>query len=135
MKKNFRLILYIIIILVILGGLSLFIFKDSVLKVLRQETGVNSAAKVTDISGTAVTVASSSALDTSILKLPRFVALVNQVTNFDFANICWRPDVAVSQPIVPKIVGETSTEATSTEEEAAVNCVQGNSLPFSVKKK
>lgn len=135
MKKNFRLILYIIIILVILGGLFLFIFRNSVLKVLRQETGVDSAAKVTDISGTAVTVASSSALDIGILKLPRFVALVNQVTNFDFANICWRPNVAVSQPIVPEVVGETEAGATSTEAVAAVNCVQGNSLPFKVKKK
>ncbi|MDP2944386.1 MAG: hypothetical protein Q8N57_02305 [bacterium] len=135
MKKNSPVILYIIIILVILGGLSLFIFKDSVLKVLRQETGVDSAAKVTDISGTAVAVASSSALDISILKLPRFVALVNQVTNFDFNNICWRPDVAVSQPVASKAVSETEAEATSTEAAAAVNCVQGNSLPFSVKKK
>lgn len=135
MKKNSPIILYIIIILAILGGLSLFIFKDSILEILRQQTGVDSAAKVTDISGTAPAVASSSALDTSILKLPRFVALVNQVTNFDFNNICWRPDVAVSQPAAPKAVSETGTEATSTEEAAAVNCVQGNSLPFSVKKK
>ncbi len=133
MKKNSPAILYIIIILVILGGLALFIFKDSILGVLRQRTGVDSAAKVSDISAAIVTVASSSALDTSILKLPRFTALVNQVTDFNFDNICWRPDVVTSQPISVKAV--SGTTATSTDEAVAASCVQGNSLPFNIEKK
>ncbi|MFA6194815.1 MAG: hypothetical protein WC719_03680 [Patescibacteria group bacterium] len=133
MKKNSPVILYVIIILVILGGLALFIFKDSILGVLRQQTGVDSAAKVSDISATVVTVASSSALDTSILKLPRFTALVNQVTNFNFDNICWRPDVVTSKTVSPQTV--SGMAATSTEEAAAASCVQGNSLPFNVEKK
>ncbi len=132
MKKNSPIILYIIIILVVLAGLSLFIFKDSILGVLRQQTGVDSAAKVSDISATVVTVASSSALDTSILKLPRFTALVNQVTNFNFDNICWRPDVVTSKPISLK---DADKMATSTAETVAAGCVQGNSLPFNIEKK
>lgn len=133
MKKNSPIILYIIIIIVILGGLSLFIFKDYILGVLRQQTGVDSAAQVSNISATVVTVASSSALDTSILKLPRFTALVNQVTDFNFDNICWRPDVVTSQFVSPKTV--SGTTATSTQEAAAAGCVQGNSLPFNIEKK
>lgn len=133
MKKNSPAILYIIIIIVILGGLLLFIFKDSILGVLRQQTGVDSAAKVSDISATVVTVAGASALDTSILKLPRFTALVNQVTNFNFDNICWRPDAVTSKPLSLGVVSNLT--ATSTEEATAARCVQGNSLPFNVEKK
>ena len=139
MKKNPSFILYIITILIILGGLFMFIFRDSLLDALRQQTGVDSAAKVSDISAMVATVATSSALDVSILQLPRFTSLVNQVTNFNFDNICWRPDTATSKPVVSEVTSgkdeADSGAATSTEESAAGGCVQGNSLPFNVKKK
>jgi hypothetical protein len=82
-----------------------------------------------------VTVASSSALDISILSLPRFTSLVNQVTSFNFDNICWRPDVITSQPIASKNVSPASATTTGETGAASLNCVQGNSLPFAANKK
>jgi len=129
MKKNSAIVLYVVIILVILGGLALFIFRGSILTVLRQKTGVDSAARVTDISTTVVAIASSSALDVGILSLPRFTSLVNQVADFNFDNICWRPDSA-SQSILA-----AAGAATSSEEIFVLHCAQGNNAPFNVKKK
>lgn len=128
MKKNSPIILYIVIILIILGGLALFIFKDGILEVLRQQTGVDVAARVSSISATVPTVASSSILDTSVLKLPRFTSLVNNVINFNFDNICWRPDSVTIQPAISDVAGGASSTA-------AVNCVQGNGSPFGAPKK
>lgn len=134
MKNNFSAILYINIAVVIIAGVSLFIMKDSILEAVRQQTGVNSAAQITIISETLPIIASSSALDTSVLKLPRFTALVNNVNNFNFDNICWRPDAVTSQVIAPRKIYGIGEEATSTEAVAAV-CVQGNSAPFLVTSK
>ncbi len=127
MKKNSPLILYILIIILILAGSALFIFKDGILGILRQQTGVDAAAQVNSISATVPTVASSSILDTSILKLPRFTSLVNNVINFNFDNICWRPDSVTIQPAVSDLAGAASSTA-------AVNCVQGNGAPFGAAK-
>jgi len=135
MKKNSAIVLYILLILAIAGGLLLFIFRGSILEVLRQKTGVDSSTKVTNISATVVTVASSSALDTNVLSLPRFTSLVNQVTSFNFDNICWRPNTITSQPIASKNVLPTAATTTGGEEAISLNCVQGNSLPFVVNKK
>lgn len=135
MKKNSAIVLYVIIILVIASGLLLLVFKDSVLDVLRQKTGVDSSAKVTDISAMTVTIASSSALDTSILSLPRFTGLVNYAASFNFDNICWRPDVITSRPIASKNISPAAATTTDETGEASLNCVQGNSLPFMVNKK
>jgi len=132
MKKLFSPIVYIIIILLVLACLLLLIFKDAAIDPLRRRAGVDSAAAIAKITATTVTVASSSTLDISILKLPRFTALANQVANFNFDNICWRPDAVTSQPAG---VNPSGSEATSTEKTASVNCVQGNSLPFGAKKK
>ena len=133
MKKNSPSILYLVLAAIILTGVLLFIFKDSILEMLRRKSGVDSAAKVTDISATVVTVATSSALDTSILKLPRFTVLVNHVTNYDFDNICWRPDTITSKVVAPKGSVESDGEATSTARTIGA-CVQGNNSPFKTAK-
>lgn len=134
MEKKFSLILYLIIILVILGGLFLLIFKGPIMDSFHQQT-VGGYAQTISGDTTAAKVASSSALDISILKLPRFIALVNNVTNFNFDNICWRPDTVTSQPTVLPLVSASGGEATGTAETVTAHCVQGNSLPFSVPKK
>lgn len=136
MKKNSPIFLYIIILLAILSGLALLIFKGDILEALRRQTGVDSAAEVSGISATVATVAAASALDTSILKLPRFTSLVNHVVDFNFDNICWRPDTITRQPTT--IVKEVITDETAADAETGAvpaNCVQGNSAPFSAKKK
>ncbi len=133
MKKASPAIIYFIVIIVVLTGLGLFLFREALLTAARQKTGVNSAAKVSDISAIVVTVASSSALDTSILKLPRFTALVNHVTNYDYDNVCWRPDAVATKVISISEVGQDN-EASSTA--ARVNaCAVGNNSPFSTVKK
>lgn len=129
MRKKSPAILYLTIIAVILTGVLLFVFKDNILEFLRRKSGVDSAARVTDISTTVVTVATSTALDTSILQLPRFTGLVNHVINYDFDNICWRPDASAGQITVVQ-VGEEAPQNQAAARVRAVNCVQGNSAPF-----
>jgi hypothetical protein len=73
-----------------------------------------------------------------IFKSPKFVALTNNVINFDFDNICYRPNqnavVSPSAPVIPDetaaVDNATTTEATSS---LPLHCAPGNSLPFSIK--
>jgi hypothetical protein len=131
MRDNYRFILYAVIFLVILIGVLLFGFRDALLNYAQTQSGLTVA-----LSPVAAVVPANEALDTSILQNPNFTALVNHVVNFNFDNICWRPDT-VSQAVASvSVVGtDASTTATTTETNVPVTCIQGNSLPFVVKTK
>lgn len=127
MKNYFRLTLYILVSIIIAAGLLLFIFHTFVFSWLEGSSNLT-----VNIPGPIATSSSASSLDLSLLQSPRFTALKNNVVNFDFDNICWRPNTTVvaQQPIAKTAdSGATSTEATST---APVRCVQGNNVPFAV---
>jgi hypothetical protein len=133
MKDNYRLVLYLFIILIILTGLALFVFQGDLLDYAQTQSGLTVA-----LSPVTAPVAAGDSLDTSILRQANFTALTNHVVNFNFDNICWRPDT-VSQAVAPATMAtntETGTAATSTSSASSpVVCVQGNSLPFTVKTK
>ncbi|MFA5109317.1 MAG: hypothetical protein WC458_02135 [Patescibacteria group bacterium] len=129
MKNSYRLILYVFLGLIIFGGLALFIFNDQVLEFL----GARSNLTVPAVS----VKNNATALDLGPLKDPRFTVLVNNVVDFDFDNICHRPDSAPVVSLSAVAVLETATEATTTEETApeSLDCVQGNNFPFLIKTK
>ena len=130
MRESYRLILYAIAGLIILAGGLLFGFQANLLGYVQTQSGL------TFTLSPVAPAASSSALDTSLLQSPNFTALVNHVINFDFDNICWRPDT-FSQTVSPANVVEVTATGTAATDTAAVGslaaCHQGNSLPFVVK--
>ena len=131
MKNVYRLILFIIILLIILADFGLFIFRQSLFSLLRQQL---SASNVTVVK---MSTSSADTLDLEILKLDHFTGAKNLTTNFDFDQICVRPNsasVTVSAPVNTDLLLE-DPNATSTEiiVPETIDCVQGNILPFSTK--
>lgn len=131
MKNNYRSILYPFLALIILGGLGLFLFRGQLLVFLRAQENpvmpiISNRPAATSTEATA-----------EIFKSPRFTALINNVINFDFDNICYRPNqnAVVNQNIPADTAEDAADNATTTETAAALplNCVRGNSLPFSLK--
>ncbi len=119
MKSGYRYILYIVIILIIASGLALFFWRNQLVVLLGDQAGV----KKIDTSAKIATSSIKNALDTEIFKAPKFVALKNNVVNFDFDLIC------------KTAVGEIETVATTSEGEIAtstntLNCTLGNGVPF-----
>lgn len=129
MKKGYQAILIILILLIIAGGLALFLWRDQALNFLNVKAGV------ADLELTGKTIAASKdTLDTSILSVPKFVALKNNVNNFDFDSICKKPTGKVTTVVgIALAAAATSTEeaATSTSVKQK-NCVLGNNIPFPV---
>ncbi len=119
MKSGYRAILYIVIILLIAGGLTLFFLRDQVTTFLAEQAGV---AKV-GVPAKVNVAANPNALDIEIFKTAKFTALKNNVVNFDFDSICKTP------------VGTIETTATTTDGEVAtstttLSCRLGNNIPF-----
>lgn len=112
MRNSSRIILYVFLLILISFGLALILGRNNIRNFLEARTDSLVTASPPTASSSARDV-----LDSSALESPRFKSLVNNVINFDFANICWRPD-AVSQPL--------ATDAAS----SAPHCVQGNNTPF-----
>jgi hypothetical protein len=124
MKNTYRIILYIFIFLLLAGGVVLFIMRNSLVGFLEDSNNLVLTVPEGKVN------ADRDTLNVEILKSPRFAALAKNVVNFDFDNICWRPDAKV-EPAAPD-----SETATGTPEEAAsVNCAKGNNLPFIINKK
>jgi hypothetical protein len=135
MKNTFRTILIALIILIIVGGLALFLFRHSVADSLRQQIEV-----IPTLAADQIKIAPTEALDVEVLKSPRLTALVNQVINFDFNNVCWRPtaDQVVTQP---GLADNAAATATGTEIAPAprntriIKCVKGNGTLFIIGQK
>jgi len=121
MRSGFRYILYIIIALIVVGGLTLFVLRDQAVTFLSDNTGVTAAVKTPSIAAGA----SKDALDNSLLSASKFVALKNNVVTFDFDSICKTP--------VGKIeVGATSSDGVFATSTQTVSCDLGNNVPFPV---
>ena len=132
MRNNYRLILLVLAGLIVIGGALLFAFREEVLSYVQAQAGIN-----VGLTPVAPAVTASETLDPALLQSPGFLSLVNHVINFNFDNICWRPDT-VSQAIAPVSIitaGAVDTAATTTSAASPLNCVEGNSLPFIVKPK
>ncbi|MFA5000443.1 MAG: hypothetical protein WC545_03735 [Patescibacteria group bacterium] len=137
MKKSYRAILYLLVLVMIVAGILLFVYRDRLLDFLQEQADLAAPA----VAPLAFSV-SVDALDTSALDSPQFTALTNNVIDFDFDNICYRPAAvgAVITPLTPSVPGETvvGEESEAGEESGIstpipVHCVKGNSLPFPVR--
>jgi len=124
MKNTYRVILFIFVFLLLAGGLALFIMRNSLVGFLEESNGLAVAVPTVKVA------ADQNNLDLEILKSPRLAALAKNVVNFDFDNICWRPDAKI-EPVVASSETATGTPETVT----VVNCSKGNNMPFSTKKK
>jgi len=123
MKKGYQAILYIVIILILAGGLLLFLWRDSVLGYLNENAGVASLESTVKTKAT-----SDDTLDTSILSDAKFISLKNNVTKFDFESICKVPAIKVAAVSTVSASG-TSTASTTAQQ---TGCIVGNSIPFPV---
>lgn len=133
MKNVYRSILFVIILLIILADFGLFIFRQSLFSLLRQQLSAS------NISVVKMSTSSADTLDLEILKLAHFTGAKNVTTNFDFEQICVRPNsasVTVSAPVNTDLLLEDPS-ATSTEPVVyeSIDCVQGNILPFKANNK
>lgn len=132
MKNISRYILFGFILLIVIGGFLLLIFNDRVVVYVRTQAGL-----VDDILKSSVIttpVPASETINAQVLSSPLLATLVNQVVNFNFDNICWRPDTVLSRSA--DLLVATSTTATSTVSvNTPVKCAPGNGLPFLVKNK
>lgn len=130
MKQQSSTILYLFIILIILSGLALFIFKDNVAdSLLNYDVNL------------ATTKRSGGDLKLDILRDPRIKELKNYVNVFDYNNLEKSQeiilgannsgtDVVISNPEDE----ETASSTDKTNNQNAVRVRVGNSNPFLVKK-
>lgn len=115
MKKHGNFILYLMLAMIIGGGVYLFSIRSKVAAYLQSD---NQLSVVVPVVSKKIPVANT--IDSSILNSPRLNSLTNNVVNFNFNNICWRPDT-FTQP----------TNATGSA--VIVGCRLGNGLPFVTK--
>lgn len=126
MKKGYQAILYILLILIIAGGLLLFLWRDNALVSLNENTGISDLETVAK-----TTAISKDTLDTSILNSTKFVALKNNVSNFEFEAIC-KGSAAKTVSVVKTVSNETATSTATSTVVQNVGCLVGNNIPFPV---
>lgn len=132
MSNRYSFILLLLVGLLIGGAFLLILFRNPLLNYLEGQMSLNSPLATT------TTVAVKDTLDPELLKLKRFTALTANVVNFDFDNICWRPDTIKSRPEisdVPDTATTTATTTTVTNSRIPLSCQRGNDLPFLIKLK
>lgn len=125
MKKGYQAIVYIVIILILLAGLALFLWRDNILDYINTNTGVASLESTIKTQAT-----SNDTLDTGILSDARFTALKNNVVKFDFDSICKVP--AGGKTVVASTTDSTATSTATSTVVQSTGCLLGNSIPFPV---
>lgn len=127
MKKGYQFILYFLVLALIVAGILAIIFAQALLGYLR------AGNILTPATTPAATVAAADTLDPTVLQAPTVKSLINHVLNFNFDNICYRPDtfnvVAVPATTPPDQTGGAEIVT------APVGCRLGSSLPFVIKTK
>ncbi|MBN2854219.1 hypothetical protein JXK06_01650 [Patescibacteria group bacterium] len=115
MRNSFKSILLSLLFLLFLSGIILFIYRVELWDNLtsRAESGLEDVAYKPNIS--AADTIDISVLDSSVLS-----SLKQQVNEFDFDNVCYRPTIVIK-----------TSEGTITQKADA--CIVGNRLPFAVK--
>lgn len=117
MRNSFKTILLSLVSLIFLSGIILFIYRAELWDYLtaRAEVGLDEIVYSPNIS-----VADT--IDISVLNSSVLSSLKQQVNDFDFNNICYRPTTVIQ-----------TSEGTITQK--AAGCVVGNRLPFAVEEK
>ncbi|MFA5184039.1 MAG: hypothetical protein WC456_00770 [Patescibacteria group bacterium] len=138
MRQGYNIILYSLVGLLLAAGLLLFLFQARIFDYLLAGMDLGDP-----LATSTITVPARDTLDPEVLQAPRFTALTNYVVNFDFDNICWRPDATPNRLIArtPASVATGTEIATGTESAvgaaavpATLDCRIGNDLPFQAKK-
>jgi hypothetical protein len=104
MKNILRLILYILITLIVISVFSLLIFNDRISDYLKTSSNLEIV-----LSSPTKNIPLTKTIDPRVLKTPQLATLVNNVVNFNFSNICWRPDTFISPSIDLSLVSTSST--------------------------
>lgn len=129
MRSSFKFILYFLLLLLIILAVGLFLDKDSLVQGLHDSSTLELATSTPALPA-------SAQLNLDILKSPALLPLTNQVINFNFDNICWRPD-SFNQPAASAGADLTATDNTASSSEPGIdsavdNCHPGNNSPFLV---
>lgn len=117
MKNNFKKILLSLVFFIFLVGIILFIYRTELFDYLTSRTEVDLAEAAYNLN---ISVAET--IDISVLSSPVLSSLKQNVSDFDFNNVCYRPTTVIQ-----------TSEGTITQK--AQNCIVGNRLPFVVAEK
>lgn len=131
MKKIARFILIAFLVLVVISGLLLFMFREQLADSLSNQANFKTNLNYDP----SVSATAGDTLDLEVFKLTSFTSLVNNVINFNFDNICKRPSdgtIVVKTKIASTTDAESATSTTLTSR--IINCVEGNNAPFLIKK-
>lgn len=117
MRNSFKTTLLSLVFLIFLSGVILFIYRTEIWDHLtsRVEVGLGDIVYRPNIS-------IEDTIDISVLGSPVLDSLKQQISDFDFNNICYRPTTII----------QTSEGAIT---QKAPGCIVGNRLPFVVEEK
>lgn len=129
-RINYQTIVYVIAGLLIALGAGLFLWRNQIVDLIKQNTDLANLEN----SAPAAPAAAADAASSAILQNDKFRALKNNVVNFNFDKICWRPNAAApaaASPASPAADLTTSPELTTTTvPELKIGCVLGNNNPW-----
>jgi len=117
MKKSFKAILISLLIIILIAAVVVFAYRQEIWDYLSAEADIS----LDDVVYSAQ-VSVEDTIDLEILKSKTLNSLEQQITDFDFDNICHRPTVTIK-----------TTEGTITQTKAG--CALGTRLPFLTEKK
>lgn len=83
MRSKYSTIVYILFVLIFLGGLSLLFLRQPFIDYFREETGVTDVEVIT-----VKPLSEDKLMNTDILETDEFSSLTNQVTVFSWEDIC-----------------------------------------------
>jgi len=125
MEKRYKAILYILIILLIISGGALFLWRDDLINNLNEKTGIAALEVIVPMDKT-----SDDTLDTSVLSEAKFTSLKNNVVNFDFDSVCKEGGKRITMVTVVESVDNQTDPASAPAPVRPTGCVVGNSIPF-----
>lgn len=117
MRNNFKKILISLVLLIFLSGIILLLYRSELFNYLTSRAEADLVQVDYNLN---ISVAET--IDTSVLSSPVLSSLKQQVNDFDFNNICYRPTTVIQ-----------TSEGTVTQK--APSCIVGNRLPFVVEEK
>lgn len=127
-KAGYRTILYILVGLLIVVGLGLFLGREQLLDYLRQESNLEALTAAKSLGA----ASPRETLDTEILESAKFKALKNNISKFDFDNICSRPGGSEVKVLTISGINAAATSSIATSS-VTLNCSLGSSNLFFIK--
>lgn len=121
MQSGYRYIINIVLLLLILVGAALFLWREEAFSSLNNSAGMDSAS----LPAFRPSTSAKDSLDTSVLDNVKFIALKTNFSKFDFNTIC--RDVSGQKQANP-----SSPQLTASQIGATTLCVLGNKNPFPV---